>query len=74
MRFFHVSRHDLGETVTMEVKLPWMCERKVRVINNVSEIDSKIMLTIAKNVRITYTPNSVEAFRETKFKKGNQNV
>ena len=25
MRFFHVSRHDLGETVTMEVKLPWMC-------------------------------------------------
>ncbi len=25
MRFFHVSRLDLGETVTMEAKLPWMC-------------------------------------------------
>lgn len=43
-------------------------ERKVRVINNVSEIDSKIMLTIAKNVRITYTPNSVEYFRNPNLK------
>ena len=182
MRFFHVSRHDLGETVTMEVKLPWMCniategdipricvspiihhclravsscvsnftvndaldhakietvfgesieeyvervpyirgqsvyytderpfmppasvdfrknkehwflkntefkragyidldhlvnQRKVRVINDISEIESDVLLTLTQDVRITYTTNIVEAFRETKFKKGKQDV
>ena len=182
MRFFHVSRLDLGETVTMEAKLPWLCnldtegdipricvspiihhclravsscvsdftvndalehakietifgesieeyvervpyirgqsvyytdekpfippatidlrknkehwflkntefkragyidldhlvnQRKVRVINDISEIESDVLLTLTQDVRITYTTNIVEAFRETKFKKGNQNV
>ena len=177
MRFFHISRFDLGETVTMEAKLPWSCildkegnipricvspiihhclravssgvsnftvndaldhakvetvfgepieeyvervpyirgqsvyytderpfippasvdfrknkehwflkdtefkragyidldhlvnQRKVRVINDVSEIESNVLLTLAQNIRIIYTTNIVEAFRETKFKR-----
>ena len=49
-------------------------QRKVRVINDISEIESDVLLTLTQDVRITYTTNIVEAFRETKFKKGNQNV
>ena len=47
-------------------------QRKVRVINDVSEIKSNVLLTLAQNIRITYTINIVEAFRKTKFKKENK--
>jgi hypothetical protein len=49
-------------------------QRKVRVINDISEIESNVLLTLTQGVRITYTTNVVEAFRETKSKKEKQNV
>lgn len=44
--------------------------RKVRVINEISEVSSVVLLTIADNTKITYTPNSIEYFSDKKISKG----